>query len=116
MAAPRLRPAPLPGTLVCVCARALSDFVLDVMFEQNFSRKQFKSSHRNGSLSFSLSGLSKWIAEEVDTSGKVDLTAARVVIGGGRGLKNGDNFKLLYEMANKIGNCAGPVLYFVCMP
>lgn len=51
-------------------------------------------------------GLSKWIAEEVDTSGKVDLTAARVVLGGGRGLKNGDNFKMLYDMAAKIGNCA----------
>jgi electron transfer flavoprotein alpha subunit len=52
------------------------------------------------------SGLAKWIAEEVDTSGKVDLTAARVVIGGGRGLKNAENFKMLYDMAAKIGNAA----------
>jgi electron transfer flavoprotein alpha subunit len=51
-------------------------------------------------------GLSKWISEEVDTTGKVDLTAARVVIAGGRGLKNADNFKMLYDMASKIGNCA----------
>lgn len=52
------------------------------------------------------SGLAKWLAEEVDTSGKVDLTAARVVIAGGRGLKNGENFKMLFDMATKIGNAA----------
>jgi len=52
------------------------------------------------------SGLSKWVAEEVDTSGKVDLTAARVVIAGGRGMKSGDNFKMLTDMAAKIGNAA----------
>eukprot|EP00992_Anisonema_acinus_P000818 TRINITY_DN10294_c0_g2_i1.p1 TRINITY_DN10294_c0_g2~~TRINITY_DN10294_c0_g2_i1.p1 ORF type:complete len:231 (+),score=56.46 TRINITY_DN10294_c0_g2_i1:337-1029(+) len=52
------------------------------------------------------SGLSKWIADEVDTSGKPDLGSARVVISGGRGLKNGDNFKMLYDLADKIGNCA----------
>jgi len=51
-------------------------------------------------------GLAKWIADEVDTSGKVDLTAARVVISGGRGMKNGENFKMLYDMAAKIGNAA----------
>jgi len=52
-------------------------------------------------------GQSKWIADEVDTSGKVDLTAAKIVVSGGRGLKNADNFKILYELAAKLGNnCA----------
>jgi len=52
-------------------------------------------------------GQSKWIADEVDTSGKVDLTAAKIVVSGGRGLKNKDNFKILYELAGKLGNsCA----------
>jgi electron transfer flavoprotein alpha subunit len=50
------------------------------------------------------SGLAKWIADEVDTSGKVDLTAAKVIVSGGRGLKNKDNFKLLYDLAGKLGN------------
>jgi len=52
------------------------------------------------------SGLSKWIADEVDTSGKPDLTSARIVVSGGRGLKAPENFKLLYSLADKIGNCA----------
>lgn len=52
------------------------------------------------------SGLTKWIADEVDTSGKPDLTSARVVVSGGRGLKAPENFKLLYSLADKIGNCA----------
>eukprot|EP00992_Anisonema_acinus_P000817 TRINITY_DN10294_c0_g1_i2.p1 TRINITY_DN10294_c0_g1~~TRINITY_DN10294_c0_g1_i2.p1 ORF type:complete len:290 (+),score=57.63 TRINITY_DN10294_c0_g1_i2:58-927(+) len=60
------------------------------------------------------SGLSKWIADEVDTSGKPDLGSARVVISGGRGLKNGDNFKMLYDLADKIGNCAGMKLPIKC--
>lgn len=51
-------------------------------------------------------GMSKWLADEVDTSGKPDLSSARFVISGGRGLKNGDNFKLLYDLADKMGNCA----------
>jgi len=51
-------------------------------------------------------GLSKWIAEEVDTSGKVDLASARVVVAGGRGLKNKENFKLLNDLAAKLGNAA----------
>eukprot|EP01004_Peranema_trichophorum_P005908 NODE_4748_length_1119_cov_174.453815_g3565_i1.p1 GENE.NODE_4748_length_1119_cov_174.453815_g3565_i1~~NODE_4748_length_1119_cov_174.453815_g3565_i1.p1 ORF type:complete len:337 (+),score=83.29 NODE_4748_length_1119_cov_174.453815_g3565_i1:56-1012(+) len=52
------------------------------------------------------SGLTKWLADEVDTSGKPDLTSARVVVSGGRGLKAPENFKLLYSLADKIGNCA----------
>lgn len=51
-------------------------------------------------------GVSKWISDEKDESGKPDLTSARVVISGGRGLKAKDNFKMLYEIADKIPNCA----------
>lgn len=51
-------------------------------------------------------GVSKWVSDEKDESGKPDLTSARVVVSGGRGLKSKDNFKLLYELADKIPNCA----------
>lgn len=51
-------------------------------------------------------GKSTWIADEVDTSGKPDLASAPKVVSGGRGLKNGENFKLLYSLADKLGNCA----------
>jgi electron transfer flavoprotein alpha subunit len=38
----------------------------------------------------------------------VDLTAAKIVISGGRGMKNGENFEMLYKMAEKLGkgNCS----------
>eukprot|EP00668_Euglena_longa_P011132 GGOE01013510.1.p1 GENE.GGOE01013510.1~~GGOE01013510.1.p1 ORF type:complete len:369 (-),score=52.36 GGOE01013510.1:141-1103(-) len=51
-------------------------------------------------------GTSKWISDEKDESGKPDLTSARVVVSGGRGLKSKENFKILYELADKIPNCA----------
>ncbi|KAL9657235.1 hypothetical protein ABK040_011457 [Willaertia magna] len=35
-----------------------------------------------------------------------DLLQAQRIVSGGRGLKNGDNFKLLYHLADTIGNCA----------
>ena len=41
---------------------------------------------------------------QITESEMVDLTAAQVVISGGRGMKNGENFKMLYELAETIGN------------
>ncbi len=39
--------------------------------------------------------------------GKVDLTEANVIISGGRGMKNGDNFKILEELADALGGVVG---------
>jgi electron transfer flavoprotein alpha subunit len=36
-------------------------------------------------------------------SESADLSTAKYVISGGRGLKNGDNFKLLYDFAAALG-------------
>ncbi len=46
--------------------------------------------------------MSKWVANEVSASDRPDLTSAKTVIAGGRGMQNGDNFKILYELADKI--------------
>lgn len=48
-------------------------------------------------------GLSAWVSDDLKKSDRPELTAARVVISGGRGLKNGDNFKMLYDLADCVG-------------
>jgi len=53
------------------------------------------------------SDLSKWIAQELTKSDRPELTAARVVISGGRGMKNGENFQLLYTLADKLNAAVG---------
>lgn len=50
---------------------------------------------------------SKWVKEEVAVSDRPELGGAKIVISGGRGLKNGDNFKLLYALADKCGAAVG---------
>ena len=52
-------------------------------------------------------GLSEFVGEELAKSERPELTAARVVISGGRGMQNGDNFKLLEGVADKLGAAVG---------
>lgn len=44
-----------------------------------------------------------WVKEELSRSDRPELGGAKIVIGGGRGLKSGENFKLLYDLADKLG-------------
>ena len=52
-------------------------------------------------------GISTFIGEEVAVSDRPELTAASVVISGGRGMQNGENFKLLEGIADKLGAAIG---------
>ncbi|CAO3630156.1 unnamed protein product [Cunninghamella echinulata] len=52
-------------------------------------------------------GLTQWEGEEIQKSDRPDLGSAKRVISGGRGMKSGDNFKLLYDLADKIGAAVG---------
>ncbi|AYN95111.1 MULTISPECIES: electron transfer flavoprotein subunit alpha/FixB family protein [Pseudomonas] len=52
-------------------------------------------------------GISRFVNEELATTGRPDLGAAKVVVSGGRGLQNGDNFKILYSLADKLGAAVG---------
>lgn len=50
---------------------------------------------------------SSFIGQELSKSDRPELTSASVVISGGRGMKNGENFQLLYTLADKIGAAVG---------
>jgi electron transfer flavoprotein alpha subunit len=52
-------------------------------------------------------GLSNHVSDVLTVSERPDLGAASVVISGGRGMQNGDNFKLLDGIADKLGAAIG---------
>ena len=51
--------------------------------------------------------ISAHVSDELTVSERPDLGAAGVVISGGRGMQNGDNFKLLEGIADKLGAAIG---------
>ena len=51
--------------------------------------------------------ISSFMKEEIAVSDRPELTAADVVISGGRGMQNGDNFSLLNCIADKLGAAIG---------
>jgi electron transfer flavoprotein alpha subunit len=53
------------------------------------------------------SAISAFVSEELATSDRPDLAAAEIVISGGRGMGNGENFDILYKVADKIGAAVG---------
>jgi electron transfer flavoprotein alpha subunit len=57
--------------------------------------------------SVSNAGISEFVKQELTESERPELTAAGVVISGGRGMQNGDNFKLLEGVADKLGAAVG---------
>ncbi len=52
-------------------------------------------------------GVSAFVGEELAKSDRPELTAAKIVVSGGRGMGNGDNFSHLYSLADKLGAAVG---------
>lgn len=52
-------------------------------------------------------GVSSFVSEELTKSERPELTAAKVIISGGRGMQNGENFALLNGIADKLNAAIG---------
>ena len=50
---------------------------------------------------------SSFVSEQLSQSERPELTAASIVISGGRGMQNGENFALLEKVADKLGAAIG---------
>jgi len=55
----------------------------------------------------STTGLSVFVGQELTKSERPELTSAGIVISGGRGMQSGDNFKMLEDIADKLGAAVG---------
>lgn len=53
------------------------------------------------------SGKSAFVSREFAKSDRPELTAAKVIVSGGRGLGSGENFKILEPLADKLGAAMG---------
>tara|TARA_B100000676_G_scaffold91632_1_gene91338 strand:- start:373 stop:1305 length:933 start_codon:yes stop_codon:yes gene_type:complete len=52
-------------------------------------------------------GLSTWEKDEIAKLERPELTSASIIISGGRGMQNGENFKILETVADKLGAAMG---------
>ena len=52
-------------------------------------------------------GLSSFVGQELTKSERPELTAARVIISGGRGMQSGENFEIIEKVADKLGAAVG---------
>jgi electron transfer flavoprotein alpha subunit len=52
-------------------------------------------------------GLSSFVGQELSKNERPELTSAKIVVSGGRGMQSGENFKLLEAVADKLHAAVG---------
>ncbi len=52
-------------------------------------------------------GLATYVGAELSKSERPELTSARIIVSGGRGMQSGDNFVMLEKIADKLGAAVG---------
>jgi electron transfer flavoprotein alpha subunit len=52
-------------------------------------------------------GVSEHVRDELSKSERPELTSAKIIVSGGRGMQSGENFKLLERLADKLGAAVG---------
>jgi electron transfer flavoprotein alpha subunit len=52
-------------------------------------------------------GLSEWVEDKVEESDRPDLTSAKIVVSGGRGVGSEENFAIIEKLADKLGAAVG---------
>jgi len=52
-------------------------------------------------------GLSEWVEDKVQTSDRPELTSAKIVVSGGRGVGSEENFAIIEQLADKLGAAVG---------
>src|SRR3954469_5847387 len=52
-------------------------------------------------------GLSKFVGQELSKAERPELTSARTIVSGGRGMQSGENFHMLETLADKLGAAVG---------
>lgn len=73
----------------------------------------FKSAEETGSASVETiaagdnPGLSEFVSEDLSVSERPELTAAKIIISGGRGMGSGENFAIIEKVADKLGAAVG---------
>jgi electron transfer flavoprotein alpha subunit len=52
-------------------------------------------------------GVSSFVKDALAVSDRPELTSAKIIVSGGRGMQSGDNFSMLYKLADKLGAAVG---------
>ena len=52
-------------------------------------------------------GVSRFVGEELSRSERPELTSARIIVSGGRGMQSGENFTMLDQLADRLGAAVG---------